>query len=1013
MALNPAFATATSRRLPLAFGYVQGVGDRLLSTVTVPTTLVPVAQQTALYLLGEGEWDGPEMLAIDAQSHLSCGLIGSTKATFLAGFDVSVHFHSGAYTVKGAGNQMTSIGYDQQYDEFFENFPSVAPPQSFSGIAYAIFNVPMTITAPGDVNTVLTGFPLAPAGIWRSTRCRTFDANGNVLSYGFTTNPAWHFVEAILRYKIKPQQPALAGLLPAEKACFNWPSIVENAARNDFLLPNGRPRFVGNYVFASDATLTNILETILRVSRSFQRISGNQIYLIGDDTRASVFLMGANNVVPGSLKLAKKDIAKAPNVFVPRYRDIDIPAVCRVASVSTAAASGGAINQRTFKLLGLSPFLAGDYAQYGGSSVPGYDGNYDVVEPIGAGGVSGVSGYIPNQVLTNSPSPNVGPLTANGGFLGTNDARFSERAPTNVVHRSAQKMVPLQAPGLGVQPRVIPVEYDCGSSTFDQTNRLMKFERDRTLGTDIGVGWTAPVSGSLTGWDEAVDVNGNALTGVEVHDVITLDDWVTAEFPGDYEVMEISRTAPSSGQLGQITLQLMQYNPNAPTDVSDDPGLSYTTVPSVDLPLGTFPLTNAAWVLQATPVGTINPATGLLTITASDLSVQWQGNLAPTLYPTAQWVGLTQGKPYVLFLTDAAHNGVAPTFGFVAGTLPLLPEAAGKIPILSNVFYPNNSTNIDLVDGTATFFSGTGADSQTFNFPSGPGAELANLIAWSSPQGFTLAGSAHLHYIQESVVDPNGLLHLIYNDGSGTTWNGPINYAGVTWNSVSALISYIGVAQFVTLTLAGGEEICFGQGIVGPGGMIVLPAGFTLANSILCAFPFSATDSGQPTLGVRAYVSATGVVNDDYNNGSGTAWTGESQMFVFAWKNNMGTVSVADGWVKIPLSTGKTLCLGGFSILDHRRAGVKPTNYPTTENLTQVLTGGNLPLPAGFSASTLQVMPGPDSYDYSNPSNPAHGVNQCLVDASQNVFTSFADGSGNEWYGSSSVFALLCDVTPP
>ena len=76
-------------------------------------------------------------------------------------------------------------------------------------------------------------------GIWRSTRCRTFDAYGNVLTYGFTTNPTWHFVEAILRYKISLSFLGLAGLSGPERECFNWPSIVENAARNDYILPIG------------------------------------------------------------------------------------------------------------------------------------------------------------------------------------------------------------------------------------------------------------------------------------------------------------------------------------------------------------------------------------------------------------------------------------------------------------------------------------------------------------------------------------------------------------------------------------------------------------------------------------------------------------------------------------------------------------------------------------------------------------------------------------------------------
>lgn len=150
---------------------------------------------------------------------------------------------------------------------------------------------------------------------------------------------------------------------------------------------------------------------------------------------------------------------------------------------------------------------------YGGGTNAASAGEYVVIEPsnneVGSPGDPNTVGvnYIPNvtAVLCGSNG-----TSTSGGYLGTNAARFSHYAPVNVQHRSHQKIRPAQAPGLAVQPSVVPVFYDCGNSTFDQTNRLMKFERDFQLGTDIGPGWTAPVTGTVTAFLEAVDVMENA-----------------------------------------------------------------------------------------------------------------------------------------------------------------------------------------------------------------------------------------------------------------------------------------------------------------------------------------------------------------------------------------------------------------------------------------------------------------------------------------------------------------------
>jgi hypothetical protein len=73
-----------------------------------------------------------------------------------------------------------------------------------------------------------------------------------------------------------------------------------------------------------------------------------------------------------------------------------------------------------------------------------------------------------------------------------------------------------------------------------------------------------------------------------------------------------------------------------------------------------------------------------------------------------------------------------------------------------------------------------------------------------------------------------------------------------------------------------------------------------------------------------------------------------------------------------------------------------------------VTSGGKLPLPSDLTSDFLQVIPCPNGFQITG--NDAHGVKECLVDGSLNVKTSFADGSGNTWFGSSEVFALIVDV---
>jgi hypothetical protein len=272
-----------------------------------------------------------------------------------------------------------------------------------------------------------------------------------------------------------------------------------------------------------------------------------------------------------------------------------------------------------------------------------------------------------------------------GGYLGADDARFSDRSPVGVQHRSAQKMKPAQAPGVAVQPNLVRVEYDCGNSTFDQTNRLMKFERDRQLGTDIGASWKPPVVGTLSLYLEVVDANGSQLLKkARTHEAITLDEWLYPEAPGDYEIVEMTVISSHGDAVGQIDLAVRAYNRNASPSNSDDPGTYYKSVPNTGLKLGNFtPIPNAAWVLQSTLAVTGSGSTR--TVTIPDLLMQLMGKVAPTAYPGFVVAGIPINTQVALYVKDPSGSGIGATYGFVLGsTLAALAATATLLNLLQN-----------------------------------------------------------------------------------------------------------------------------------------------------------------------------------------------------------------------------------------------------------------------------------------------------------------------------------------
>jgi hypothetical protein len=200
------------------------------------------------------------------------------------------------------------------------------------------------------------------------------------------------------------------------------------------------------------------METQLRNCRSYKRVRGGQISFIGDDSRTSVFTVSQRNMVGGSLKMQKKDLSTSPNVYVPQYRDLGIPAVAEVSSVTTAGSSSSSSHfYCVFDTVGQQPFFSSDSFTYsGGTDDADFAGDYQVIAYATV--LDGVD-TISAPPIYNSFNTTWGPqksASATGGYLGTQQSRFSQRAPTVVQHRSHQKSMGQIAPGITPVPRAFP-----------------------------------------------------------------------------------------------------------------------------------------------------------------------------------------------------------------------------------------------------------------------------------------------------------------------------------------------------------------------------------------------------------------------------------------------------------------------------------------------------------------------------------------------------------------------------
>lgn len=315
------------------------------------------------------------------------------------------------------------------------------------------------------------------------------------------------------------------------------------------------------------------------------------------------------------------------------------------------------------------------------------------------------------------------------------------------------------------------------------------------------------------------------------------------------------------------------------------------------------------------------------------------------------------------------------------------PSVPGSDPGNSSSFTP-----IPLAAGQFAFFTGIGPSGSAFQLPS-TGFPAGNVMDWAGPGGYMYADH-DMETIALCAISAALGLTLNYEDGEGNVWNGDVNFACLTWLSSDETFVENSLT-WLMLTLLGGEEILFGVGVVaGDGSFTVeLPAGWTAEQMFATAYPHDGEPTGNHAHWVGAYVDDDQVVHVNFKDGEGNVWHGNATVLVFAWKNNMGSVTtetVGTGkWMQCTLTNGQIFGAGcALGMAD----------------------GSTLELPAAAgSGETLEAMVGSSGWNYADNGNPATGVKQCYLDGDDVVHVGFGNTTGSVvWSGAADIFAIYC-----
>jgi hypothetical protein len=188
--------------------------------------------------------------------------------------------------------------------------------------------------------------------------------------------------------------------------------------------------------------------------------------------------------------------------------------------------------------------------------------------------------------------------TSGNGTVAQEEQRFVV-ASKILDHEEHQLAIGQRGVGLATLPRKIDATFDFGNNTAERVTRMMLYQLIRNLGLDqalsdlLGLGtlpseWKVPKQIRLQAFMDAVDAGDGALSAQLSGDLIAIDKSVSEEFQGNYEILEATLLARSSGSGDSgdggggrvMALFLKAYVPEAFTDTAG-PQQPFYTLPQV------------------------------------------------------------------------------------------------------------------------------------------------------------------------------------------------------------------------------------------------------------------------------------------------------------------------------------------------------------------------------------------------------------------------------------------------
>jgi hypothetical protein len=902
--------------IPLSYGYVLATGKRdkywqLIGTGDNESDY----HRIGIWLLGHGEWDGCTSLQIN-DVFVWNGNIPSTPPqnnVAFTGYEwvqcldnpsqpMVFNFHSGCDSVIGSGLTPTSQGPDQGCDILNSQFPAGIQPLCYSRIAYyAIMRKqPIENQTNTHQNDPTQWTDINPIGLWRSTKTRLFDGAGNMTGYAFSTNPAWHFVDVILRRKLFPDYSLPVGggpdpLPAAVSARFNWESIYESAQYFDGVLANGRRRFAGSYSFAQATSLQAILSQMLLVCRSFARDEGGQIYLICDMPRPVSFTISRQHVLPGSWQADDKNLNTAANRYIATFRNLLIPAAATIASITAANQQNPIVTTDE-----PHPFNANDWIAMGGTGTI-YDGEWqvatvpDVIDP------GTPEAVYPTTLSLVRKGANYPTSVGAGGAMGLLYSRFKNRSvefwhKTNMLARGAL--------GLGIvrQRNKIKQTLDFATATYDQASRITRYERDRALGIDQ-TPYITPAAVTLKLSMFAKDAAGNLAGSIRPGAHVVIDDTASWTYQGDYEVLEpLTITPPrvqaesSNGSIalspdsnsGEIEWKLGPYNEAIMYDSSDDLEAGWPDVPGSD------PGNDGAF----TSVDLANG--GNFVFFSGQLASGSQFQLPSSGYPSQNMIAWASAagtnvnfhSMRIIQLCDSdADRNLSLIYSDLDGNQWGGDENFACLTWLSPdvTFVQNGITwlQLTLLGGEVILFGkGILADGSTIVLPAG----FSFTDGSGNPKAFALAFMHDMPDIVRNIqsigayVDASGVVHLVSTDSGGTEDYGNVAVLVFAWqnNMGTVATSTTDGATWMQVTLTNAKV--FGVGCAksqANGATFFVP---TIAGDQTTLMTIAGSSNGTITSGNHAqgvgacFVDQEDEVHITFNDGSGDIWDGNADV---------------------------------------------------------------------------------------------------------------------------------------